>query len=94
MTLVGIGPGGLDYLTRRAERAIREADVVVGYRLYLELLIPLIEDKEFIEFPMGSEIERAREAVARARNGDRVALVTGGRSRYLGHGRPGLPGVA
>lgn len=86
LTLVGIGPGGLDYLTRRAERAIREADVVVGYRLYLELLIPLIEDKEFIEFPMGSEIERARESVARALNGDRVALVTGG--------DPGIYGMA
>ena len=24
LTLVGIGPGGLDYLTRRAERAIRK----------------------------------------------------------------------
>ena len=73
LTLVDIGPGGLDYLTRRAERAIREAAVVAGYRLYLELAIPLVEDKEFIEFPMWSEVERAREAVSRARNGQRVA---------------------
>jgi len=28
---VGIGPGSLDYLTPRGERAIREADVVVGF---------------------------------------------------------------
>ena len=86
LTLVGIGPGGLDYLTRRAERAIREADVVVGYRFYLELILPLIEDKEFVEFPMGAEIERAREAVRRAREGQRVALVTGG--------DPGIYGMA
>lgn len=86
LTLVGIGPGGLDYLTRRAERAIREADVVVGYRLYLQLIIPLIEDKNFLEFPMGAELERAQESVRRAINGERVALVTGG--------DPGIYGMA
>ena len=53
LTLAGPGPGGLDCLTRRAERAIREAAVVAGYHLYLELVIPLIEDQEIIEFPMG-----------------------------------------
>lgn len=88
LTLVGIGPGGLDYLTRRAERAIREADVVVGYRLYLELIIPLIEDKEYVEFPMGAELERARESVRRARDGQRVALVTGGDPGVYGMAAP------
>ncbi len=86
LTLVGIGPGGLDYLTRRAERAIRDADVVVGYRLYLQLIIPLIEDKNFLEFPMGAELERAQESVKRALDGERVALVTGG--------DPGIYGMA
>jgi precorrin-3B C17-methyltransferase len=86
LTLVGIGPGGLDYLTRRAERAIREADVVVGYRLYLQLIIPLIEDKNFLEFPMGAELERAQESVKRALDGERVSLVTGG--------DPGIYGMA
>jgi len=86
LTLVGIGPGGLDYLTRRAERAICDADVVVGYRLYLELIIPLIEDKQYLEFPMGAEFERAQESVRRALDGERVALVTGG--------DPGIYGMA
>ncbi len=86
LTLIGIGPGGLDYLTRRAERAIRECDIVVGYRLYLELIIPLIEDKHYVEFPMGAELERAQESVRRALDGQKVALVTGG--------DPGIYGMA
>ena len=33
---VGIGPGSPEYLTPRAERAIREADVVVGFETVVE----------------------------------------------------------
>ncbi|WP_137286007.1 cobalt-precorrin-7 (C(5))-methyltransferase [Halorussus salinisoli] len=35
---VGIGPGNLDYLTPRGERAIREADVVVGFETVVEFV--------------------------------------------------------
>ena len=33
---VGIGPGNLEYLTPRGERAIRDADVVVGFETVVE----------------------------------------------------------
>ncbi|MFB6220886.1 MAG: cobalt-precorrin-7 (C(5))-methyltransferase [Halolamina sp.] len=35
---VGIGPGNLDFLTPRGERAIREADVVVGFGTVVEFI--------------------------------------------------------
>ncbi|ELZ05006.1 cobalt-precorrin-6Y C(5)-methyltransferase [Natrialba chahannaoensis JCM 10990] len=35
---VGIGPGNLEYLTPRGERAIREADVVVGFSTVVEFI--------------------------------------------------------
>ncbi|MFC4408261.1 cobalt-precorrin-7 (C(5))-methyltransferase [Haloarchaeobius iranensis] len=35
---VGIGPGNLEYLTPRAERAIRAADVVVGFETVVEFV--------------------------------------------------------
>jgi cobalt-precorrin-7 (C5)-methyltransferase len=35
---VGIGPGNLEYLTPRGERAIREADVVVGFETVVEFV--------------------------------------------------------
>ncbi|WP_135306129.1 cobalt-precorrin-7 (C(5))-methyltransferase [Haloarcula amylovorans] len=35
---VGIGPGNLEYLTPRGERAIRDADVVVGFETVVEFV--------------------------------------------------------
>lgn len=35
---VGIGPGNLEYLTPRGERAIRDADVVVGFETVVEFI--------------------------------------------------------
>jgi len=39
---VGIGPGNREYLVPRAERAIREADVVVGFETVVEFVDDLI----------------------------------------------------
>ena len=36
--VVGIGPGGYDEMTRRAERAILESDVIIGYKVYVQLI--------------------------------------------------------
>ncbi|MEY7847606.1 cobalt-precorrin-7 (C(5))-methyltransferase [Natrarchaeobius sp. A-rgal3] len=36
--VVGIGPGNLEFLTPRGERAIREADVVVGFSTVVEFV--------------------------------------------------------
>ena len=38
MSAVGIGPGNLEYLTPRGERAIRDADVVVGFETVVEFV--------------------------------------------------------
>jgi cobalt-precorrin-7 (C5)-methyltransferase len=40
---VGIGPGNPEYLTRRGARAIREADVVVGFETVVEFVEAEIE---------------------------------------------------
>ncbi|QGA82240.1 cobalt-precorrin-7 (C(5))-methyltransferase [Halomicrobium sp. LC1Hm] len=40
---VGIGPGNPDYLTPRGERAIREADVVVGFETVVGFVDEVIE---------------------------------------------------
>ncbi|WP_018259129.1 cobalt-precorrin-7 (C(5))-methyltransferase [Halomicrobium katesii] len=43
VSAVGIGPGNPDYLTPRGERAIREADVVVGFETVVEFVGEVIE---------------------------------------------------
>ena len=38
LTVVGLGPGAGEDLTGRARRAIEEADLVVGYTAYIQLI--------------------------------------------------------
>lgn len=84
--MVGIGPGGALDRTRRAELAIAESSVVVGYTRYLELVEDLTAGKELIGTGMTQEVERCRQALARAAEGNVVALVSSG--------DPGIYGMA
>jgi cobalt-precorrin 5A hydrolase/precorrin-3B C17-methyltransferase len=77
--LVSIGPGDLSYLTLAAQHHLRAAEVVIGYKFYVELIRPLLTDhQEVVGSPMGEEIERARQAIALAQQGRRVALISSG----------------
>ncbi len=79
LSVVGTGPGALDLITPRARLAIEDADVVVGYRTYLDLITAFISpEQEVISSQMMQEIDRCRKALALADSGRRVALVCGG----------------
>lgn len=58
LLLVGFGPGAEEHLTFRARKAIEEAECIIGYRTYIELVRPLIQGKEIIQTGMTEEIER------------------------------------
>jgi precorrin-3B C17-methyltransferase len=88
ISLVGIGPGHLDHLTAAARAAIVAADTVIGYATYIRLLEPLLAGKEVIRKPMTEEIERAVDALARARTGRKVALVSSGDAGVYGMAGP------
>ncbi len=75
--IVGLGPGGPEHRTAAAERAVREADVVIGYGPYVDQCADLLDAQEVVRGTMGEELRRAREAVERARD-VRVALVSSG----------------
>ncbi len=77
--MVGTGPGAPDLVTPRARKAIQEADVVVGYRTYLDLVADLISPhQEVLSSAMMQEIDRCRKALELAASGRNVALVCGG----------------
>ncbi|WP_028581921.1 precorrin-3B C(17)-methyltransferase [Desulfogranum japonicum] len=77
--VVGLGPGAHDLMAPRATTAIRNADVVVGYRTYLELVEDIIpETTEILSSSMMQEIDRCRKALEIAESGKKVALVCGG----------------
>lgn len=83
--IVGSGPGYPDQMTARAIQAIRDAEYILGNDSYLAPLSNLIEGKKVIRSRMGKEVERAKEAVALARD-HVVAMISGG--------DPGVYGMA
>jgi precorrin-3B C17-methyltransferase len=88
ISLVGIGPGSPDHLTPAARTAILDADTVIGYATYIKLVEPLLAGKEVIRKSMTEEIDRAIEALARAREGRKVALISSGDAGVYGMAGP------
>ncbi len=78
LNLVSVGPGFISLVPPLAEVALRESDVVVGYHLYFTWIQPLIEGKEIHSFSLTQERERAQKAIACARAGQTVSLVSSG----------------
>ena len=77
LTLVGLGPGREDWRSPEASSAIRNAEHVVGYTLYLDLCAELIRGERH-DFALGEEEVRVRHAIQLAGRGTDVALVCSG----------------
>ncbi|MGQ0774676.1 MAG: precorrin-3B C(17)-methyltransferase [Pseudonocardiales bacterium] len=85
LTVVGLGPGGRTHRTHAAEDAVRDAQVVVGYRSYLAACADLTgPHQKLLSSAMGSEADRAAAAVHAAEDGARVALVSSGDAGVYG----------
>lgn len=85
LTVVGLGPGSVEHRTPAAEQAVRRADVVIGYRAYLDQCADLIRPGQTtIASPIGDEVLRAKQALAEAAAGRRVALVCSGDAGIYG----------
>jgi len=76
--VVGTGPGQAAWRTGESVKALKAADTVVGYGLYLDLAADLIAGKERLESPLGAEEDRVRLALEAAATGKTVALVCSG----------------
>ncbi|MBW4620576.1 MAG: precorrin-3B C(17)-methyltransferase [Cyanosarcina radialis HA8281-LM2] len=77
--LVGTGPGKLEQMTPAAQTAITAADAVIGYSLYIDLISPLLRPGQIVEaLPITQERQRAERAIALAKWGLTVAVVSSG----------------
>lgn len=81
---VGIGPGTVDLLTPQARQALETAEVIVGYKPYVEQVSGLISSQEVFITGMRGEVERCRRAVEMAVSGRRVAVVSSGDAGVYG----------
>lgn len=78
LSLIGIGPGKSDWRTPEATRLVAEADLLVGYRLYIDLLGASAARKPAMHFALGEEELRCRTALEEAAKGQDVALICSG----------------
>lgn len=78
LAVVGIGPGWSEWRSPEASRLIAEAEELVGYGLYIDLLGPLGAHKPRADFPLGGEEARCRYALEEAAKGRDIALICSG----------------
>lgn len=85
LSVVGIGPGDLEYLSFKSHRIIQEAEVIVGYTTYIAFIQALISPEQVvISTGMMQEIERCETAVQQAAGGKRVVVVSSGDAGIYG----------
>ncbi len=78
LSIVGIGPGQASWRTPEVSSLVAQAQELVGYGLYIDLLGPLAIGKARSDFPLGGEEDRCRYALEQAAKGIDVALVCSG----------------
>ncbi|ELZ49038.1 precorrin-3B C(17)-methyltransferase [Halorubrum californiense DSM 19288] len=77
---VGLGPGQPEGMTQRAKATLLEAEHIVGYTTYIDLIPDAVTEAadELYDTPMCGEVSRTEEAVDRALAGNDVAIVGSG----------------
>lgn len=88
--IVGTGTGGELETTPRATQALEQADVIVGYKTYIDLLPLAFKRKKLLPFAMKQEVMRCRQAAKLALAGHDVAIVSGGDAGVYGMAGPML----
>lgn len=86
LAVIGLGPGDRDQMSLKAYRTLQEAEVIIGYKTYIDLVIDLVEGKDVMRSGMTHEVDRSRKAVDIALEGRKVAVVSSG--------DPGIYGMA
>ena len=82
--VIGIGPGCKDLMTQEAINAMEDAEVIVGYKTYIDLVKEFIVDKEVVQNGMRKEIERCKQAIEIAKTGKKVAVISSGDAGIYG----------
>lgn len=84
--MVGIGPGRGEEISLRALNALKDSELIVGYKLYLDLISHIIDKKATYGSGMRKETDRAKKAIQEAVSGKIVSIISSG--------DPGIYGMA
>jgi precorrin-3B C17-methyltransferase len=81
---VSLGPGHRSYLVPEALDALIAAEVLIGYKTYLDIISDIAKSKKVLSSGMRKEVERCQSAIDHALAGERVALVSSGDAGIYG----------
>ena len=83
--VAGIGPGSKQDITPAVLEAVRQADVIVGYKYYFQFVEPYVRDGcECIDTGMKKERQRAEQAFELAKQGKTVVVISSGDAGIYG----------
>jgi len=83
--IAGIGPGSKEDITPAVLEAVRQADVVVGYKYYFQFIEQYLKpDCACIDTGMKKERERAEQAFEYAEKGHTVVVISSGDAGIYG----------
>ena len=84
LAVIGIGPGRYEDMTIRADEALKNCDIIIGYNVYVDLVKNRYPDKEFVTTAMTQETKRCQAAIDMALAGKNVTMVCSGDSGIYG----------
>jgi precorrin-3B C17-methyltransferase len=84
LSIVSLGPGSRSFMIQEAVDALLSAEIVLGYKTYLDLIPDLLEGKTVVSSGMRKEMERCQAAIDHALSGRSVALVSSGDAGIYG----------
>ena len=91
MSLVSLGPGEDALIPPLAREALAASELVVGLEQYVKRVRHLLRPGTRVHtLPLGDEVARAEKAIAEARSGGSVALVSSGDVGVYAMGSPAL----
>ncbi|MBR3029737.1 MAG: precorrin-3B C(17)-methyltransferase [Bacteroidales bacterium] len=83
--VAGIGPGSASEVTPAVLEAVRQSDVIIGYKYYFQFIEPYLRPgTPCIDTGMKKERERAEEAFAQAEQGKTVCVISSGDAGIYG----------
>lgn len=84
--IVGIGPGNIQMMTNQTQEILKQSDIIVGYKTYVELIKKYFPAKEFVSSSMREELKRCELCFNYALENKKVSLICSG--------DPGIYGMA
>ena len=90
LIVAGIGPGSPEDITPAVIQAVKNSDVVIGYKYYFQFIEPYLEPgTECIDTGMKREKARAEQAFELAEQGKTVCVISSGDAGIYGMAPPG-----